>query len=170
MNQESQLAALLRGNNRSGTGSFLATVKEVKEETIDVVAGDGTEYFDVQLKAAIGLDTESGMIIKPAVESTVLVSSIEGSNRLYVEMFSGIDAITFTKMNEINFSEVKKMVINKGENGGLVKIEKLVELLEDIKTKFNSHVHNVSATTAEAPTIPIGSFTQSDLEDKNITH
>lgn len=166
MDEETQLATLLRGGTRTDTGSFLATVTTVNEETIDIKTGDGTEYFDVQLKAAI--NAKGGIIIQPVTGSTVLVNSIEGSNRLYVAMFS----------------EINEVIFNKGENG-MVRIEKLTEKLNELVKTFRNHVHSGVITQVSGgsgtpavgtpgntgtPTSNIENFIQSDYEDTNIKH
>lgn len=164
MNEETQLAALLRGGTKTDTGSFLATVTVVNTETIDVMAGNGTEYFDVQLKAAI--NAKGGMIILPVVGSTVLVNSIEGSNRLYVAMFSEID----------------KVIFNNGESG-MVRIEKLTEKLNEMIDTFNNHQHSnavidvigdgvtkVIKDKSEKPTSEMAKIEQSDYEDEHLKY
>lgn len=166
MNEETQLAALLRGGTKTDTGSFLATVTVVNTETIDVMAGDGTEYFDVQLKAAI--NAKGGMIILPVVGSTVLVNSIERSSRLYVAMFSEID----------------KVIFNNGESG-MVRIEKLTEKLNELVDAFKDHVHSGVITQVSGgsgspavgtpgntgkPTSDVEHFQQSDYEDEHLKY
>ena len=53
MNEEEQLLAALKQLGHNPSGVFPAKVKEVSDEVIDVIAFDGTEYLDVQLKATI---------------------------------------------------------------------------------------------------------------------
>lgn len=166
MNEEEQLSMLFKGLGNTHSDSFLATVTEIGGETIDVRAGDGTEYPDVQLKAAI--NAKGGMILKPSSGSTVLVSSIEGSSRLYVAMFSELDEVIF----------------NRGENG-MVKIDVLTDKLNELVKAFNAHVHSgvitavsggsgapavgVSGNSAK-PTSQAGDFNQADYEDTKIKH
>lgn len=166
MNDEEMLGALLRDMKNHSSGNFLATVIAVNEETIDVKAGDGTEYPDVHLKAAV--NAKGGMILKPVSGSTVLVNSIEGSNRLYVAMFS----------------EVEEVIFNQGENG-MVMIKELTGKLNELVKAFNEHVHSgviisvsggsgapaVGAPGNSAkPTSSASEFKQKDYENIKIKH
>lgn len=166
MNDEERLGLLFQGLGGASLGSFLATVTAVNEETIDVKAGDGTEYLDVHLKAAI--NAKGGIIIKPATGSTVLVGNIEGSSRLYVAMFS----------------EMEEVIFNQGENG-MVQIKQLTAKINELVKAFNSHVHSGVITgvsggsgapavgtpgNSAKPTSQASEFKQTDYEDTKIKH
>lgn len=166
MNEEEQLLTALKELGHNPSGVFPAKVKEVSDEVIDVIAFDGTEYLDVQLKAAI--NGNGGMIIKPVVGSMVLVERIDNSNRLFVTMFS----------------EIQEIVFNQGENG-MVIIDKLTGKLNELVKAFNSHVHSGVITAVSGgsgtpavgtpgssakPTTEASEFKQDDYEDKKIKH
>lgn len=158
------MALKLLGNNPSGV--FPATVDVVSGEVANVTALDGTKYLDVQLKSSI--NGKGGMIITPVVGSTVLVERIEGSNRLFIAMFS----------------EIEEIVFNQGENG-MVIIDKLTKKLNELVKAFNSHIHSGVITAVSGgsgtpavgtpgnsakPTTEASEFKQSDYEDKKIKH
>lgn len=166
MNEEEQLLAALKQLGHNPSGVFPAKVKEVSDEVIDVIAFDGTEYLDVQLKATI--NGNGGMIIKPTVGSIVLVERIDNSNRLFVTMFS----------------EIEEIVFNQGENG-MVIIDKLTKKLNELVKAFNSHVHSGVITAVSGgsgapavgtpgnsakPTTEASEFKQADYEDTKIKH
>lgn len=166
MNEEQQLLTALKQLGHNPSGVFPAKVKEVSGEVINVIALDGTEYLDVQLKATI--NGNGGMIIKPTVDSMVLVERIDNSNRLFVTMFS----------------EIEEIVFNQGENG-MVIIDKLTDKLNELVKAFNSHVHSGVITAVSGgsgapavgtpgnsakPTAEANEFKQSDYEDSKIKH
>jgi hypothetical protein len=166
MDEEERLRQALKSLGNTPSGVFPATVDAVSGEVADVTALDETQYFDVQLKAAI--NGKGGMIIIPAVGSTVLVERINGSNRLFIAMFS----------------EIEEVVFNQGENG-LVKIDMLTDKLNELVKAFNSHVHSGIITAVSGgsgapavgtpgnsgkPTQEASEFKQEDYEDTKIKH
>ena len=166
MDEEERLRQALKSLGDTPSGVFPATVDAVSGEVVDVTTLDGTQYFDVQLKAAI--NNKGGMIITPVIGSTVLVERIDGSNRLFIAMFSEIDEVVF----------------NQGENG-LVKIDVLTDKLNELVKAFNSHVHSGVITNvtggsgapavgvtgvSEKPTQEASEFKQEDYEDIKIKH
>lgn len=166
MDEEERLRQALKSLGDTPSGIFPATVDAVSGEVANVTALDGTQYFDVQLKAAI--NDKGGMIITPVIGSTVLVERIDGSNRLFVAMFS----------------EIEEIVFNQGENG-LVKIDMLTDKLNELVKAFNSHVHSGIITAVSGgsgapavgtpgnsgkPTQEASEFKQEDYEDTKIKH
>lgn len=166
MDEEERLRQALKSLGDTPSGIFPATVDAVSGEVANVTALDGTQYFDVQLKAAI--NDKGGMIVTPVIGSTVLVERIDGSNRLFVAMFS----------------EIEEIVFNQGENG-LVKIDMLTDKLNELVKAFNSHVHSGVITgvsggsgnpavgtpgNSEKPTQKASEFKKEDYEDIKIKH
>lgn len=147
-----------------------ATVVSVDTDNLTCVVelADETEISDVRLKAAIDEVTD-GIVQIPVVGSTVLVGSI--GNKVSVRAV-------------IMVSEVEETLFNGGENGGLIKISELVTKLNnlenkvnDIVSKFNSHVHTGVTTgggsSGTTPTAVSGTLTpteQGDLEDVKVKH
>lgn len=185
MNEEERLAEALRGlGGIKSSDIFPATVKAVNDETIDVMAADGTEYFDVQLRANI--DGEKGMIIKPATETTVIVGRIDMSNRLFVLMFSQFEEMTL-KIDEMSIQLNKNgFVFNEGKLG-LINIDILTDKINALIGAFNNHTHIIATggiatqgTAAEQATVaPVtvpaitekhDTLIRSDYEDEKIKH
>lgn len=80
----------------SAAGSFYAKVKEVSESARTCrVERSGVLYGEVLLYAVENADLK-GFCLVPAVGSTVLVSRVSGSERLFVEMFSEVDKLLLT--------------------------------------------------------------------------
>ncbi|MBR4199232.1 MAG: hypothetical protein IKQ94_10735 [Bacteroidales bacterium] len=98
-----------------------------------------------------------GIIISPAVGSIVLITSIDGV-QWFVSMFDEIDSI----------------IINGGQNNGLVNINDLTDKLNALVNAFNSHTHEVrvggSAGTASQIVARATQFNASDYEDTKIKH
>jgi hypothetical protein len=118
-----------------GTGdyyTFAAQVNSIDGATCKVERVlDGKEFDGVRLNAHITVD--SGLVTVPKTNSYVLVTEIDG-DKWFVSQFSEIDKITIDIDSEV--------VINGGENGGLIKIEELQSRLKALESKFNSHVHS----------------------------
>jgi hypothetical protein len=140
----------------------LVTYIDFDQHTCDVELTDGTELPDVRLRAVLN-DKSDGLIVYPKLGSYVLVSSI--NNRLeqsFVVLASEVDTIVF----------------NEGKNGGLVKIEELVERLNRLEERMTSHQHlyisaagTLTPTTADALTNQALIATKvKDLENENFKH
>lgn len=101
-----------------------ATVKSINTENLTCVVEltDETEISDVRLKAAIDGVTD-GIVQIPVVESTVLIASI--GNKVSVRVI-------------VMFSEVSEVLINGGENGGLINIQTLIEELNKTNAVVNA--------------------------------
>lgn len=101
-----------------------ATVKSVDAEKLTCVVelSDETEISDVRLKAAID-NVKDGLVQIPVVGSTVLVGSI--GNKV------GVRAV-------IMFSQVSEVLINNGDNGGLINIQTLITELNKTNEVVNA--------------------------------
>ena len=154
--------------------TFVCEVKSVDGATCTVTRVlDGLEIADVRLNCHI---TENeGIVVTPKVNSFVLVTNIDG-RQYFVSQCSEIEKIT------INCDD--KIIINDGNNGGLINIEKLTQKLKTIETDINS-LKNIM--TAWIPVAQDGgaalkgavetwagdllAITQtSDYEDTKVTH
>lgn len=143
-----------------------AAVKSVDEKarTCIVVATSGKagNEFTARLMASV----DDGILIVPAIDSTVVVS---GSD--------------FVAPSIVQYSEVEKIILRGGDLGGLVKVIELTKKLNNLEnklnsliTKYNTHTHNVTAVGS--PTGPglqpeTGTLTptqRTDIENKSITH
>lgn len=128
------------------SGSFYGRVVRVDEakRTCDVDV-QGVQYNGILLYAVENVDRK-GTVKIPAVESIVLVARIDGSERLYVALFSEVDKMIFTagekqsiecteeaieiKTDETTFRiGTDGMVLNRKESGLLNTLEKLCDAL-----------------------------------------
>lgn len=121
-------------------------------------------YVDITCK--LMAETGDGVLIKPTVGSTVLITYATYTDA-YVLLMSDVDEVSF-----------------KGtENGGLVKVIQLIDVINDIQNKvnelistFNSHTHTSggSGSPTTPPTTPIsGTLTitnRSDVENTAVKH
>jgi hypothetical protein len=132
-----------------------------------------SNYEDIRLQTKIS-DTV-GLYVKPAVGSTVMVA-FYNEHSGYVSQFSEIDSIELKVNNTI--------VINGGDNGGLLVKQKLVSelqkysaVLTNLQTAINSFVP--AGTLADAATLgallkdamtAYSSPTYSDIENTKFKH
>lgn len=154
--------------------TFVCEVKSVDGATCTVTrVFDGLEIADVRLNCHI---TENeGIVVTPKVNSFVLVTNIDGRQH-FVSQCSEVEKITIDCNGDI--------IINGGNNGGLINIEKLTQKLKTIETDINS-LKNIM--TAWIPVAQDGgaalkgavetwagdllAITQtSDYEDTKVTH
>ncbi len=160
-------------------------VTEVQEYTCTVTRLlDGDELQNVRLSA--GTDPDKGIIIRPAVDSIVLVSELSPVDK-FVSMFSEIEAIIVT-IGDITIKVNKDgIILNEGENG-LVKIveltnkvNELVQTVNSLISSYNTHIHVTTATIGPGPAVGVISPTTSqattatalnkaDYEDTLIKH
>lgn len=131
---DQQILESLRKLGKSEELSFLAVVKANHIDTVDVVDLSGTKYEGVRKKAAI-TGTTSGMLITPALNSTVIVSRIGESDELFLEMVS----------------EIESIVMDGGANGGLAITPKLVEELNKNNALLESIITIISGAAIPEP-------------------
>lgn len=176
MTNEEKILLGIKALGFQDTGSFIAIVDKNYPDSdyVDVKNLSGTLYPGVRKRASIKDDKsdKQGFIITPVEGSYAIVSRIDQSDELYISMFSDIES----------------MVIDGGENLGLVKIQdltsklnELVKTVNDLIAKFNTHTHQVtttgSATTQTGTTVKPGTevtkakeFNKSDYENEKFKH
>ena len=151
----------------AGTGTFdtfVCTVKSIENATCTVVRVlDDLEIPGVRLNCHSTKD--SGIVITPKKDSYVLVTSIDGLS-FFVSQCSEVEKITIDCNGDI--------IINGGNNDGIIKIKELTNKLNALVQKFNTHTHPAAlgtATVAVSPTTsPASNFNKSDYEDTKIKH
>ncbi|MBN1250691.1 MAG: hypothetical protein JXA16_01050 [Bacteroidales bacterium] len=122
-----------------------ATVKSVDEGKRTCVAIiDDYELEDVRLNAVVD-NNENVSFILPVIGSWILVSYILGSETdAYVCAFSEVEKVIIkannveAELTEILLNNVENLVINNGENAGLVKVVELTEKLNNIESDINN--------------------------------
>jgi Mg2+ and Co2+ transporter CorA len=151
--------------------SFIAQVVADKADVVDVKDLAGTIYLNVRKIATQG---KKGILFRLKQDSYVIVSRISNSNDLYISMMSEIEGADIA---------IERIVINNGENEGLVKVRKLEQNLENIKTYLSNL--NTAIATGLSGTVSDGGAAAStafssameavplifeDMENKNIKH
>lgn len=140
------------------------TAVNQEEQTMDATGvTDGLEFFDVQL--GVG-----SFVIYPAIGATCLVAIVEGQP-------SDAFLLSASEVERIEVTASTSIVINGGDNGGLINIEALTEKINGLVDTFNKHTHLVSgvqpgsgSVTAPAPISKAANFKKDDYEDSKITH
>mgnify|MGYP003294270969 CR=1 FL=1 len=154
--------ALRKIVGRTQFATYLAAVTDVSEQeavcTVKRVLDD-MEITDVKLNAAI--TNNEGIVIRPEKDSYVLVTSIDGMN-WFVSQWS--------KIEKISIDCTDKIVINGGDNAGIIKINELTQKLNELVDKFNAHTHTVPNGTSSLTSTQASAFNKSDYEDTKITH
>ena len=157
-------------NMAAGTGGariFTAKVMGTDGDTccVDI---DGLVVSDVRLRAVVNGE-ESGILVTPKTGSYVTVADLSGN---------------LTRLVVVGFSEVEKIKINGGQNGGLVNIGELVDRLNYIENKIGDLMdvfNNWEPTPQDGGAAlklmaatwfpgPIKMSKRRDLEDTNIEH
>lgn len=157
--------------------SFEAEVVSVDKlkDTIVVKPAEGDNIPDVKLKAIISTNTKK-IVLYPAVGSFVTVTLLRNSDvDYYVSQYSEVEETIINCDN---------IVINGGDNHGLVKIADLVtrmnlieQKVNDVVSKFNAHTHTgvtagggVSGITATPVVGALTETNQAQLEDTKVKH
>ena len=172
MGKHSEIKQLIRSIASTGGGAtlFEATVVESKD-TECTIKYQGLEHKNVRLVCGFSQSLTT-VIVKPAVDSTVLVADLSSGKMrdLVVLMVETAETITINGGNDT-------ITINGGELGGLINIKALTNKLNALVDKFNTHTHTVTVGNltgiAQAFTNPeqkASAFNQTDYEDTKIKH
>ena len=109
----------------------MGKVESVGDETCSVKIADRIVINDVRLNASADGNADN-ILIKPTVGSMVLMADLSGGElrSLVVISFSALESMTVKFEGEV--------VINGGENEGLVKVKELKEKLNAIEEDINN--------------------------------
>ncbi len=183
MDPERKVIELLKNLSKKGDCFFYATVTAVQELTCSVIIAD-LELTDVRLKATT-LEDEDKLVITPFKGSKVIVGSNNGDLRDLMILKVDDPEKIFYKHKDITIDidgSSGNIVINKGDNGGLINIENLVERLnaiedyvKEFRIKYDAHNHPTAPTGPVSPPsmliITDPEKSQRDpLEDKKVKH
>ena len=191
MNLEDAIWAIVKDN--VVVSCITAEVKSVDKDndTCDLKSlddKDDLEWFDVRLNATIKTK-ETKIIAYPEIGSLVLVMPINNQkSQNYIVAMSEIDNVVM-KMDKLEL-DASSILLNGGDNGGLIVIADLITKINRIENTYNAlvtdykaHVHPVPsalpltpgvpvvttpAVTAATPITPI--TLKSDLENKDVKH
>jgi hypothetical protein len=128
----------------------LCTVDSVdeKERTISCTPVEGAKLISVDLQAM--QEKTTGLLIVPKIGSKVVVGYLDKNNAA-VLLYTDIDKIVVDVENTV--------VINGGENNGLVKIAELHNRLKSLENAFNNHVHPATTTATIGAATTVGVIT-----------
>lgn len=174
MSQHSEIKSLIRSianPSASGTSIFEAQVISASE-TSCTINYQGIRHSDVRLVAGMSGSTAT-IVAKPATGSTVLVADLSAGK--------------FRDMVVILTETTDSIVINGGQNGGLINIQQLTAHLNTIEQDLNNlkQIFNTwqaagsvgdaaalkaAITSAAWDTNTITLSTASDYEDPKIRH
>lgn len=176
MNRSDRIRAGIKALSRQAAPSQmqLGTVEAVDEQaqTCDVKIDEGYIIYDVRLTSV----EEAEIVMIPKVGAWCVVAIIDNEESLtYAMGFSAIDKI---------LANVEEVVINDGDNGGLVNISALIDEIDalkrdlnDLKTAFKSWVVTPNDGGAKLKTAASvwasSSLTMTDrdaLEDTKVKH
>lgn len=132
-----------------GCRVILGTVKDVNEkECTCTVERDGSpEMHDVRLNAVIDEKITDCFTVFPAVGGYVLVLSLGEATEGFIIATSKIDKVV-VKTGDITINMSNGgIVMNGGELGGLIDIEKLTGKVNGLVDAFNSHTHTIPTGT-----------------------
>lgn len=188
MEKSSQIASLLRsiaGTDRLRPAFLTMEVVSVDGEMCSAKLGD-FEVPDIRL-SVIKDGAAKGLLITPAVGSIVLVADLSGGEmrELAVIGFTDIDRVDLKIAGADVHIERNSIVLNSGNNGGLVKIEPLktnLEMLQSVIEKLQTLTAtalaplaildkgvSVKAYNSAFQAVKAG-VKMKNMEDKNITH
>lgn len=147
-----------------------------------------TELPNVKLRSVVD-DSEYKCVQFPAIDSAVLYALIEADEtNAFVLSISELESIYINVKDTTILIDQDGVVINGGENLGIIKIEKLEEKLNSlvdeinaIKDAFNGHIHTTTATIGASPTVGViapttsqaqaaSSFDKSYFENELVQH
>jgi hypothetical protein len=159
----------------------VCTVDKVDDYSCDVTAV-ATELAILQVRLKSHLQGDNGIVIKPKVNSFVLVAFLSPTDA-YVAMCDEIDSVDVKIEDTTLHMDKDYITLNGGSLKGLTKLEELVKQLNTLQDAHNNflaeyknhnHTHPYGATTA--PMIPLSTQENiertniDDLENKKITH
>jgi hypothetical protein len=122
----------------SNIQGVVTAVSEANKTCTVKLTDDDVEVFDVRLMALAEDEADKGILIIPKIGSTVMVSPVENLDTMYV-------LTKYTEVQKIIIDVETDIIINGGNNEGLVKVNELVSDLNSIKSDLNT-IKNVFKT------------------------
>lgn len=157
MTTDEQLRNII--NRRTSVNATLHWVKvvDVDEEnaTMDVKGvSDDLEYYDVSLGCG-------SVVLIPELGSLCVIAILEGVD-------TDCLLISAEKVERIKIKASTEIVFNEGQLGGLVKVQELTDVLNDMVNSFNLHTHPIAGSSSSTPVKTIQTIEREKLENKNI--
>lgn len=151
-----ELLARFIGINRP---TMLGTVKGVdKTENTCTVEDDGVEWLGVRLRAITG--DNNGIVAYPKSGAYVLCVKVEDTEEWAVVKATEYESIEMT---------IESLVINDGNNGGLVKIDAMISWMQKVKTDLTT-ISTAMQSLGVPVVITTGQPVKSDFENTKIKH
>lgn len=151
---EAQLRQLLAQFVGRSMPSILATVKAVNEDdaTCDL-DDDGTMHYNVRLRPITGAN--DGVLLVPGIGAKALAIQIESTDdwmvlqcTKYDKFLASIGGVT------IDIAE-GAILLNGGENGGLVLVNAILDAINRLEDKLKSHQHAYIPYPSGSPGSPV---------------
>ena len=121
---------------------------------VSVQSGEGNYQIEnVELMAGIN----DGLLLIPSVDSLVYVLISKWIDKPFIIQYSLLDKIIFNGG------------MYQGQTSPMVEINKLISVLNNLISIFNSHTHVVPNGTSNAPTQQQTTTTVNQLQNENIT-
>ncbi|MDR3327093.1 MAG: hypothetical protein LBT04_03025 [Prevotellaceae bacterium] len=147
MINEEQIREGIRALAGKRTPTILGIVSDIDEQNRTcTITDDNVPYYDVRLQCITA--GKSGIVVIPADQSQALMLEIEGSGEWALIMCEKVNKVLIDAENEI--------IINGGDNGGLVKVEKMVEWMQKVYNDLNTLKTQLSTFTVAGNGAPLG--------------
>lgn len=159
------------------TGEVVAV--DTDKAIIDVQINENVIIYDVRLKVVI--NDNSGLFIIPKLHSFVAIAQMDGGQDYQLLQASELDKVWLKIGDTTCEASAAGIIINGGNNYGLVKVDSLVQrlnnieqILTEIKTGYETHTHPAPGGTTSPPVTPytysVTQSTRNDLENPKIKH
>ena len=157
MTTDDQLRNII--NRRTTVNATLHWVKvlEVDEGkgTMDVKGiADDLEYYDVSLGCG-------SVVLIPEKGSLCVIAALEGVDTECL-------LISAEKVERVKVKASTEIVFNDGQLGGLVKVQELTEVLNNIVMAYNLHTHTIIGNVSFPPAKSLDLVNREKLENKDI--
>lgn len=157
MTTDDQLREIInRRNNVTATLRWVKVLNvDEKNSTMDVKGvSDDLEYYDVSLGCG-------SVVMIPEKGSLCIIAILEG-----VDTESLL--ISAEKVERVKVKTSTEIVFNEGKLGGLVKVQDLTEVLNNIVMAYNLHTHTVIGNASLPPAKSLDLVNREKIENKNI--
>jgi hypothetical protein len=157
MTTDEQLRNLMSRNTTMKATLHWVEVLHIDEDngTMDVKGvSDDLEYYDVSLGCG-------SVVLVPEKGSLCVIAVIEGVDTECL-------LISCEKVERIKVKASTEIVFNDGNQGGLVKVQELTDVLNDIVMGFNMHTHLTIGSISFPPSKFLNVVGRDKLENKKI--
>lgn len=157
MTTDDQLREIInRRNNVTATLRWVKVLNvDEKNGTMDVKGvSDDLEYYDVSLGCG-------SVVMMPEKDSLCVIAVLEGVDTECL-------LISAEKVERVKVKTSTEIVFNEGKLGGLVKVQDLTEVLNNIVMAYNLHTHTVIGNASLPPAKSLDLVNREKIENKNI--